>query len=99
MRRLAVVVRLKPDSEARAAELLEAGPPFDPEAVGLERHAVYLSHSELVFVFEGPEVEWIVDGIVDSPGRSAVFDAWRPLLDGPPRIAREAHYWERGASS
>jgi hypothetical protein len=95
VRRLAVVARLKPDSEARAAELIAAGPPFDAASAGLERHTVYLSHAEVVFVFEGPEVEWIVDAIVDSPSRASVFEEWRALLEGPPRIAREAHYWER----
>jgi hypothetical protein len=93
--RFAVIARLKPDTHARAAELVERGPPFDPSAAGLERHEVFLSHSEVVFVFEGPEVEWTVDDLVDAPGRSPVFDAWLELIDGRPRLARAAYVWER----
>jgi hypothetical protein len=94
VKRLAVVARLRPGARAKAAELIASGPPFDPEAVGLERHSVYLSGAEVVFVFEGAEVEWIVDGIVDDPFRSPVFEAWSELLDGSPRAAREAYFWE-----
>jgi hypothetical protein len=97
---LAIVVRLKPGAEPRAAELLRNGPPFDPGERGFERHAVYLSATEVVFVFEGPEVEWIVSELVDEPSSplAAAFDAWRPLLDAPPRIARRAYAWQRQAS-
>lgn len=98
MDRLAVVARLRPDTETRAKALIEAGPPFDPGEVGLSRHDVYLSHGEVVFVFEGPEVEWIVDALVDDPFRSPVFAAWEPLLDRPPRLARPVYHWEPAAS-
>ncbi len=98
MQRLAVVARLKPDMSARAAELIDSGPPFDPASVGLRRHEVYLSHGEVVFVFEGPEVEWIVDGIVNGPFRSPAFAAWESLLEGPPRLARVAYAWDLAGS-
>lgn len=93
MQRLAVVARLKPEAAARAAELIASGPPFDPKAVGFQRHSVYLSSGEVVFVFEGEEVEWMIDDLVDSPFRSPAFEAWRPLLAEPPRPAREAYFW------
>src|SRR5436305_6510370 len=54
-------------AEPRAAELIAQGPPFAPAENGLTRHAVYLSAGEVVFVFEGHEVEWIVDGMIDDP--------------------------------
>jgi len=98
--RLALIARLKPGSEERASQLLEGGPPFDPAATGLSRHAVYLSAGEVVFVFEGDEVEWIVEEMVQEPaGRSvsSALDAWRELVDGQPRIARAAYFWERQA--
>jgi hypothetical protein len=62
MERIAIVVRLKEGSGPRAAELIEAGPPFDLAETGVVHHTVYLSAGEVVFVFEGPQVEWIVDG-------------------------------------
>jgi len=97
MQQLALVARLRAGAEPAAAELLAAGPPFDPAEQGFARHAVYLSAGEVVFVFEGHEVEWIVDGMVDDPFRWRVteaLDAWRPLVEGQPRIARAMYVWE-----
>ncbi len=97
MEQLAIVARLKSGTEPKAAELISKGPPFDPAGSGLTRHAVYLSSREVVFVFEGHEVEWIVDGMIDEPFRwlvSEALDAWRPLVEGQPRIARPAYSWK-----
>ena len=97
MKQVAIVARLKDGAEPRAAELLEQGPPFDPAERGFERHAVYLSATEVVFVFEGPEVDAILDDLVGEPFSwllSAALDDWRPLIDGQPRIARSAYSWE-----
>lgn len=98
MEGLALIARLKPGTEEAAAQLVEAGPPFDPGERGLARHTVYLSAGEVVFVFEGDEVEWIVEEMVYEPAGGAVaaaLEAWRELVDGPPRIARAAYAWER----
>ena len=98
MQRFALIARLQPGTEERAARLVEAGPPFDPGERGLTRHTVYLSAGEVVFVFEGDEVEWIVEEMVQEPSGGPVpsaLDAWRELVDGPPRIARAAYGWER----
>lgn len=94
----AIVARLKSGAEEEAAELLAQGPPFDPEERGLNRHAAYLSAGEVVFVFEGPEVDVALDDLVGYPlGRPlrAALDRWRPLIEGHPRIARPAYEWER----
>jgi hypothetical protein len=98
LERVAIIVRLKPDAETRAAELISTGPPFDPDASGFERHTVFLSATEVMFVFEAHEVEWLVDALVDEPFQwmlAEAIDAWRPLVDGPPRIAREVFAWAR----
>jgi hypothetical protein len=98
--RLALVARLKPGTEEQAAALVSAGPPFDPAERGLARHTVYLSAGEVVFVFEGDEVEWIVEEMVHEPAGGAVasaLEAWRDLVEGPPRIGRPAFSWERPA--
>ena len=52
MQRLAVIAKLKPDAEERAIELIKEGPPFDPQGTGFQRHSVYLTSGEAVFVFE-----------------------------------------------
>jgi hypothetical protein len=101
MERVAIIARLKPGAETRAAALIAAGPPFDPEGSGFERHCVYLSATEVVFVFEAPEVEWLVDALVDDPFHwmlDEAIDKWEPLIDGPPRIARNVFSWERRAA-
>jgi hypothetical protein len=98
MEQIAIVAHLKPGAEPLAAELIAKGPPFDPEEQGLDRHTVYLSADEVVFVFEGGEVEWIVDRLVDEPFHwlvTAALEEWRPLLEGHPRIARPAYTWKR----
>jgi hypothetical protein len=100
MEMLALIARLRPGAEERAAQLVAYGPPFDPGGRGLLRHTVYLSAGEVVFVFEGDEVEWIVEDMVQEPAGGAVaaaLDAWRDLVDGPPRIGRAAYSWERPA--
>jgi hypothetical protein len=99
IRRVAIIARLKPSAEQQAAELLAQGPPFDPDEIGLHRHEAYLSAGEVVFVFEGPEVDVVLDDLVGypfGPTLRAAMDAWRPLVEEPPRIARSAYEWERG---
>jgi hypothetical protein len=96
--RLALIAPLKPDAETAAAELIAAEPPFDLERSGFDRHTIYLSADEVVFVFEGHQVEWAVDELLDDPFNWTLADAferWRPLLDEPPRIARERFSWSR----
>jgi hypothetical protein len=97
MERVAIVARLKEGSAPRAAELIAAGPPFELAETGITHHSVYLSAGEVVFVFEGHQVEWMVDDLIDSPFRpklQSAFDAWRSLVDGSPRIARERFGWD-----
>jgi hypothetical protein len=100
--RLAIIARLKSGSEELAADLIAKGAPFDPEESGFDRHAVYLSATEVVFVFEGPEVEARVDDLIEDPFRWMVSDAfaeWRPLIEDQPRIARDRYFWERAGGS
>jgi hypothetical protein len=98
LERLALIARLKPGTEGRAQELIAAGPPFDPEESGFARHSVFLSATEVVFVFEGHQVEWMVDDLVEGqflhPSLADALEEWRPLIEGQPRIAREKFFWE-----
>jgi|SRR5215210_8183217 len=97
MERVAIVARLNAGREQRAAELVEAGPPFDLGDAGIVGHSIYISASEAVFVFEGHEVEWIVDQLVDEPFHHELRRAlvqWREIVDGQPRVARERFDWQ-----
>ncbi|MDX6408738.1 MAG: hypothetical protein QOE13_1809 [Gaiellaceae bacterium] len=95
MNRLMIVARLKEGAHEEAEALIAAGPPFDPEELGFHRHAAYLTAGELVFLFEAPEVEWLVNDIVDDAVISAAFGPWGKLVDGIPRLAHERFYWSR----
>ena len=92
--RVVVTAKLKDGSHDAAAELLRAGPPYDPGEIGLVRHGVYLGGSEVVFVFEGPDVEHQVQNLLNDPVASAAFAVWGPLLQGTPSAAHELYYWE-----
>jgi hypothetical protein len=98
MSQVAIVVTLKSGAEERARQLIDQGPPFDPAESGFTRHTIFLSAGEVVFVFEGREAEWRLDELVDRPF-SLVREAlehWRPLVSGPPRIARATYEWSSG---
>jgi hypothetical protein len=95
MDRLVIVARLKDGKHTEAQELLDAGPPFDPDELGFHRHAVFMTATEIVFLFEAPEVEWIVNDVVDDPILSTAFGPWRELVEGPPRLAHERYFWSR----
>jgi hypothetical protein len=95
MNRLMIVARLREGAQEEAELLIAKGPPFDPEELGFHRHAAYLTAGEVVFLFEAPEVEWIVNDIVDDPVMSAAFAPWQKLIAGTPRLAHERFYWSR----
>jgi hypothetical protein len=93
MERVAVTVQLKEGMEARARELVAAGPPFDPARAGLAQHGVYVGHDIVVFVFEGDEVGRRLSELLNDRLNSASFSAWAPLLAEQPRLAHEAYHW------
>jgi hypothetical protein len=92
--RLVVTLTLRKGTQERAANLLAAGPPFDPADLGLFRHAVYLGDDLAIFVFEGEDVEQRVRRVINDPVASASFAAWVPLLAGRPALAHEVYHWE-----
>ena len=91
---VAVVVPLKAGSVENARALVREGPPFDP-AVRFERHHVFVSEREAVFVFEGEDVKRAVDQLARVPAVWKAATAWSECLEGPPRIAEEGYGWAR----
>jgi len=92
--RVVVVLPLKEGARDRAAAVLEQGPPFDPEQVGLERHHVFLTGHEAIFVFEADETD-AVDRLVGDTTLWAAAAAWKDLVAGPPRLAQDVYSWVR----
>ena len=98
MQRIAVIAKLKEGAAERAHELLAEGPPFDPDTLGFDRHAVYVSDTEVVFIFEGARVGELIRTLAAADADAGhVFSAWEPLLDGLPRLGQEAYFWQRPA--
>lgn len=97
IRKIAIIARLNEGAELQAAELLAQGPPYDPAGRGLVAHTVYLSAGEVVFAFEGPDVDVVLDEMIDNlfePVIGAALEKWRPLIEGRPRIARAHFDWQ-----
>jgi hypothetical protein len=94
-RRMAVVLPLLEDAQDAVRELLANGPPFDPDALGLDRHEVFLTATEAVFVFESPLGANALEPLLQDPELWQSAAAWSTYLAGPPRIAEDAYSWSR----
>ena len=92
---VAVVVPIKRGTDAVARQLVEEGPPFDLERLGLERHHVFVSEREVVFFFEGESASAAVDALSRSPRVLNAAVRWRGILAGRPRLAEEQFGWTR----
>jgi hypothetical protein len=84
---VAVIVPLKKGRLARAEELVAQGPPFDPAALGLKRHQVFLSARAATFVFAGPHVRATLERATTDPTLWRVGLAWRGCIAGRPRVS------------
>jgi hypothetical protein len=95
-RRIVVVLPLKPDAHASVSALLKQGPPFEPASIeGLERHEVYLTGDEAVFVFESALGADALAALLAGPKLWERVSAWGQHVAGAPRIAAEAFCWSR----
>ena len=95
-RRVVVVVPLKPGEHARVSRLLKQGPPFDPAAIaGLDRHEVFVTSDEAVFVFESEFGAEALAPLLEDPKLWAAAAAWGEHVAGAPRIAEGAFSWSR----
>jgi hypothetical protein len=95
-RRLLVVLPLKPGSSDAVRALLESGPPFDPDAIGgLDRHEVFLTSSEVVFLFESRSGLDALTAVITQPTVWQAASSWREHLGGSPRVAEDVYAWSR----
>lgn len=93
--RVVVVVPLKPGAARRARELVRAGHPFDPGALAVERHHVFVTDREVVFLFEGADARAAVRQLARRPGVLKAAAGWAALLAGSPCVADETYSWIR----
>jgi hypothetical protein len=94
MDRYVLVARLKPEGRERAQELLAEYPLREGLSAAFDRQAIFLSESEVVFFFEGPDADRSVTAILNDPSLTEIGH-WIPLFDGPLHRAPEAYFWER----
>jgi hypothetical protein len=94
MSRVVIVVPLQQGSRESARVLLGNGPPFDPGTAGLERHHVFLTDDEAVFVFEADELGAVERLASDSTLWEAMA-GWNDIVAGPPRLAEDVYSWIR----
>jgi hypothetical protein len=98
MKRLVVVVPLKPGNRSKVREILAAGPPFELVKTDFDRHDVFLTDDEAIFLFEG---ERAADGLRlpgDEPELWRAAEEWKPYLAGQPRVASTAFSWTRSGA-
>jgi hypothetical protein len=100
MRQVVVVFHLHEGSQADAARLAAASPPFDPADAGFTRLAAYVTQREVIFVLEGEEPLWREDELVSDFLRPALrerIDEWRKLADVHTWPAEPIFLWEAPA--
>ena len=92
--RIAIVAPLVDGARQRARELVMSGPPFDPDLAGLERHYVFLTGREAVFLFEadGPDA---IEKLSADAALWVAASAWKDLLAAPPEVAENVYSWVR----
>lgn len=97
MDRFVLVARLKPGGRRRAEKLLAEHSALGGAelATAVDRHAIFLSEGEVVFLFDGDGSHDSVRAIFNDPARSTLLSHWLPLFDGPLHQAEEAYLWER----
>ena len=93
--RVVVVVPIRRGTADRARALVEQGPPFDPGEGPFDRHQVFVTEREVVFLFEGPDVTRAAERLLREPSVWKAAAAWRACLAGPPRLAEEGYGWTR----
>jgi hypothetical protein len=93
--RVAVVLPLRRGKAERARELVAGGPPFDVDQAGLDRHHVFVTEREVIFIFEGVGARGILERIVRSSPVLRAAARWQECAGGAPRVADETYAWRR----
>jgi hypothetical protein len=96
-----IMVRLpiRPERIEAVRELIRRGPPFRPADIPrLDRHEVFLSEADVVFLFQGRDVRGAVERMARSPGVWRAAVDWRGCLAGRPRVVEASYAWPAEAA-
>ncbi len=99
MHRFVILLACEKVRPRRSAQILREGPPFDIAETSLERHEVFISEGEVVFLFEGTHAEEEARRLM--VGRSVIARVGRlgVHIDGEPCLPGEVFSWERPAAT
>jgi hypothetical protein len=92
---VARVVPIRRGTAEAARRLVEEGPPFDVERLGLERHHVFVSEREVVFFFEGDSATAAVDALSKEPECAEGGGALARHSRRQPWLAEDRFGWTR----
>ena len=99
-RRLAIVVPLRLGAHEAVRRLLAHGPPFEPGQMHeLDRHEVFLTEEEAIFVFESDRGADAIAAVLSKPALWKAADAWQEHIAGPPRLAERVYSWARSGEA
>ncbi|HXV57247.1 MAG TPA: hypothetical protein VD704_05200 [Gaiellaceae bacterium] len=97
MSRLVIVVPLRPGLRGRVRDLLAEGPPFDLESTAFDRHEVFLSDAEAIFVFESEGDGGALNLPGEDPALWQAAERWKDVMADRPRVAATAFAWARSS--
>jgi hypothetical protein len=89
-----MIVPLVHGAGDRARALIAAGPPVDPAAWAIEEQQVFVTDSEIAFVFETAD-GGILERLGSGPTLWATRSEWREIAAGTPHVALAGYSWSR----
>jgi hypothetical protein len=92
---LAFTARLRPGARERARELIGRGPPLELDGTGFDAHQVFLSNTDVVFVFESRGERQPVRVSGESAEVLRALRAWNDVLETAPVPAEVVFSWRR----
>jgi hypothetical protein len=94
--RVVVCVPVDPAHVERVRELVRRGPPYDLDQVpGLERHEVYITGRDVLFVFEGSDPGFAVERVMRDARVWSALERWDDHVTGRPSVIDPDYTWSR----
>lgn len=95
MRHFLITAPIRRGSADAVRRILREGPPYDLAETSLDRHRVFLSGGQLVFLFEGTHAEEEAARLLRRPGVFGRASRLGAHLVGRPEIPEEVFGWVR----